>query len=151
MLEVSFLLYSGSYFLNPTAYHFSPARLCSDIAEDGGITLASLVSYNPWVGDATQCDTQIYSGLNASDARPVCIGVGGSTTGGPTTTAPTQTSTSSTTATSTTASAVSPTQTGMPANCSKYHQAVDGDGCWAIANEYGITLDQFYAWNPAGE
>lgn len=24
-----------------------------------------------------------------------------------------------------------------------------GDGCWAISNDVGISLDDFYAWNPA--
>jgi len=40
------------------------------------------------------------------------------------------------------------TQIGIPAGCSKYHKAVKGDTCYDIANTYGITLDQFYAWNP---
>jgi hypothetical protein len=31
----------------------------------------------------------------------------------------------------------------------KYHKVVPGDNCWAIANQYGISLDQFYLWNPA--
>lgn len=31
----------------------------------------------------------------------------------------------------------------------KYHKVLSGDNCWAIANQYGISLDQFYSWNPA--
>ncbi|GFF59149.1 muramidase-2 [Aspergillus udagawae] len=42
-----------------------------------------------------------------------------------------------------------PVLSGTPANCNKYHKVVPGDNCWAIANQYGISLDQFYLWNPA--
>ncbi|KAH1597336.1 hypothetical protein KXX44_006126 [Aspergillus fumigatus] len=42
-----------------------------------------------------------------------------------------------------------PVLSGTPANCNKYHKVLSGDNCWAIANQYGISLDQFYSWNPA--
>ncbi|GMG23368.1 unnamed protein product [Aspergillus oryzae var. brunneus] len=42
-----------------------------------------------------------------------------------------------------------PHQTGIPANCNKWHYVVDGDECETIATKYGITLQQFYTWNPA--
>ncbi|EAW16202.1 putative LysM domain protein [Aspergillus fischeri NRRL 181] len=71
----------------------------------------------------------------------VCIGVAGSTT--TTTAAPT-----STTAT-TTANPHSPQQTGIAANCNKYYFVETGDGCSNIASTYGITLANFYSWNPA--
>lgn len=62
------------------------------------------------------------------------------------------TSTSSTAATTTTASAVTtptPTQTGMASGCTVFYEAKANDGCYDIAAAYGITLDQFYAWNLA--
>jgi hypothetical protein len=37
----------------------------------------------------------------------------------------------------------------MVSGCKTFYKAVSGDGCWAIANANGITLDQFLAWNPA--
>jgi hypothetical protein len=33
--------------------------------------------------------------------------------------------------------------------CKVFYYVVADDGCWAIANSYGILLDDFYAWNPA--
>ncbi|KAI4600099.1 hypothetical protein KJ359_001201 [Pestalotiopsis sp. 9143b] len=42
-----------------------------------------------------------------------------------------------------------PTQTGIAADCNKWYVAQDNDGCYDIAADNGITLDQFYAWNPA--
>ncbi|KAL2802202.1 hypothetical protein BJX63DRAFT_426247 [Aspergillus granulosus] len=57
----------------------------------------------------------------------------------------------SSTATSTTATVTGPTpqQTGIVANCNKYHLVESGDGCASIANAYGIPLSNFYTWNPA--
>ncbi|KAH8692484.1 hypothetical protein GQ44DRAFT_719839 [Phaeosphaeriaceae sp. PMI808] len=43
----------------------------------------------------------------------------------------------------------SPIQTGLVCGCTKFYRVISGDGCWAIANANGITLDDFYAWNPA--
>ncbi|CZR65826.1 uncharacterized protein PAC_15726 [Phialocephala subalpina] len=42
-----------------------------------------------------------------------------------------------------------PTQTGMVSSCTVFYEAKSSDGCYDIATAYGITLDQFYAWNPA--
>ncbi|KAF2121004.1 hypothetical protein BDV96DRAFT_641641 [Lophiotrema nucula] len=61
-------------------------------------------------------------------------------------------STKASSSTKTTASPVAtptPTQAGMVSGCKKFYKAISGDGCWAIANANGITLDQFVAWNPA--
>jgi hypothetical protein len=37
----------------------------------------------------------------------------------------------------------------MTENCNRFHLVEEGDGCWAIANDAGIALDDLYAWNPA--
>lgn len=37
----------------------------------------------------------------------------------------------------------------MTENCNKFYLVVRNDGCWAIANSNSISLDDFYAWNPA--
>jgi hypothetical protein len=42
-----------------------------------------------------------------------------------------------------------PTQSGAAPNCKKWYVAVAGDGCQSIAYKFGISLDQFYRWNPA--
>ncbi|KAJ5043210.1 LysM domain-containing protein [Bipolaris maydis] len=42
-----------------------------------------------------------------------------------------------------------PTHTGQPANCNKWDVVQTGDGCASMAKDNGITVDQFYSWNPA--
>ncbi|KAI0123660.1 muramidase [Xylariales sp. AK1849] len=65
------------------------------------------------------------------------------------TTTATATTTSSSTGTATGITTPTPTQTGMVSNCGNFYLVQSGDGCWAIANANGISLDDFYAWNPA--
>ncbi|KAJ6003520.1 hypothetical protein N7451_006067 [Penicillium sp. IBT 35674x] len=43
----------------------------------------------------------------------------------------------------------SPIQTGMTSTCDEFYLVVSGDTCAAIASSYSISLDDFYAWNPA--
>ncbi|KAH3465252.1 hypothetical protein KXV78_008818, partial [Aspergillus fumigatus] len=87
----------------------------------GNFTLSQFYQWNPAV--KTDC-----SGLQAGYF--VCIGVAGSTT-------------------TTTSNPHSPQQTGIAANCNKYYFVEIGDCCAAIASTYGITLADFYSWNPA--
>jgi len=42
----------------------------------------------------------------------------------------------------------SPAQPGIPSDCSEYYKASKGDDCSRVAGKFGISLDQFYAWNP---
>lgn len=42
-----------------------------------------------------------------------------------------------------------PTQSGMVDKCTGFYFVQTGDGCWDIANDNNIALDDFYAWNPA--
>ncbi|KAL3453555.1 hypothetical protein BJX65DRAFT_292598 [Aspergillus insuetus] len=58
-------------------------------------------------------------------------------------------STTTPTTTPTNPSIPGPTQSGSPSSCNQWHLVADGDSCWTITQEYGITLDQFYEWNPA--
>ncbi len=41
-----------------------------------------------------------------------------------------------------------PTFPNMAANCNAFHTVVSGDSCWDITVSYGLTLSQFYDWNP---
>jgi len=50
--------------------------------------------------------------------------------------------------TSTAPAMPSPTQLGLIETCQQFHLVQSGDGCWAIANQYGILLEDFYSWNP---
>ncbi|KAK3898439.1 hypothetical protein C8A05DRAFT_47255 [Staphylotrichum tortipilum] len=114
---------------------------CVSIASHFGITLDQFYAWNPAVGsDCTSLWLSTY----------VCVG----TLGQATVTTTTTTTASSMTASSTTTtgngiSTPTPTQTGMVRNCDSFHYVVSGDSCPSIASQYGISLAQFYAWNPA--
>ncbi|RPA93363.1 hypothetical protein L873DRAFT_1581791, partial [Choiromyces venosus 120613-1] len=43
----------------------------------------------------------------------------------------------------------SPTQGGSPSRCNKWYLVASGDTCAGIASSQGISLANFYAWNPA--
>jgi hypothetical protein len=36
---------------------------------------------------------------------------------------------------------------GIVSNCKKYHLIEDGESCWSIYTEAGITLAQLRKWN----
>ncbi|KAJ5964996.1 uncharacterized protein N7479_004872 [Penicillium vulpinum] len=120
----------------------SPDYTCADIVSDYGVTLADLQTWNTWLLD--DCDTALFSGLNFTDYRAICIGVGSTDV----TATSTATATSTGTSTQTTAS-IGPTQTGIVSGCQEFYTAVDGDSCSTIASGSGISLAEFYQWNPA--
>ncbi|DAA75949.1 TPA_exp: LysM domain-containing protein [Trichophyton benhamiae CBS 112371] len=69
----------------------------------------------------------------------------------PITTSDDPTSTSATPTTPTTSSKPSPgapTMTGQPSACNKWHTVTNGESCTVIPKTFGITLEQFLAWNP---
>jgi hypothetical protein len=109
---------------------------CGTIAANEGITLTEFYSWNPAVG--TNCEY-----LDLGDY--VCVDVIGVT--------PSQTSTETMIPTSTVLGDGIPTptpyQTGMVTNCDTFHLVVSGDECGDLATDYGISLTQFYNWNPA--
>ncbi|KAJ4152983.1 hypothetical protein LMH87_009498 [Akanthomyces muscarius] len=57
--------------------------------------------------------------------------------------------TTTTTSTPPAGATPSPIQDGMVANCNKFYKVVPGDGCYNLAHDQGISLDDFYKWNPA--
>ncbi|KAK3898700.1 hypothetical protein C8A05DRAFT_37699 [Staphylotrichum tortipilum] len=94
---------------------------CEELAENFSITEEQLLGYNTWIG----------------------------TTSGSTTTATTVTTlTSTSTSTAPPSASITP-MPNITAQCTKYYLVVEGDGCWAIANEHGISTEDFYTWNPA--
>ena len=42
-----------------------------------------------------------------------------------------------------------PFQASMVGNCTKFHLVVSGDTCSSIATAAGVSLSDFYTWNPA--
>jgi LysM repeat protein len=110
---------------------------CEAIATTNSITFEQFYSWNPAVG---QC-------ANLWPTYYVCVGMIGFTpTSKPTTASPT-----TTIKTTPTNGIVTPTPTQSPfiSNCNRFYQVKSGDGCEPIATANSISLDQFYAWNPA--
>ncbi|PLB44330.1 hypothetical protein P170DRAFT_503006 [Aspergillus steynii IBT 23096] len=102
----------------------------------GSFTLDQFYSWNPAV--KSDC-----SGLQSG--YYVCVGVVGS--GATTTTS--KKATTTTAPPKTTTDPHSPRQSGIASNCNSYYFVEAGDECGKIATKYGITLSNFYAWNPA--
>lgn len=109
---------------------------CTAIAKDNSIGLSQFYAWNPNI--ETGCVglwPEVY----------VCVSIVGhspaTTTAPPISTLkPTQTNGIET---------PTPTQDGMFNNCDAFHLVQDSDGCTNIAQRYGISLSQFYKWNPA--
>lgn len=100
---------------------------CDTIASDYGIGLADFYAWNPAVG--TSCNA-----LDVGDY--VCVDIIGVTP-------------SSTTSATDGITTPTPYQTGMASTCDAFYLVQSGDECGTIASDYGISLDNFYAWNPA--
>ncbi|KAL7621054.1 hypothetical protein AAE478_008366 [Parahypoxylon ruwenzoriense] len=120
---------------------------CETWASASDVTIAELMAWNPSLS-AENCVFQ--SGKSyciQKDETSTTTSDSGSSTPAPT--PPTETA-PSTTSTSTTSGAEppAPTQPGAITTCKVWHTVVSGDGCWAIAEEAGISLDDFYKWNP---
>ncbi|KAJ5313358.1 uncharacterized protein N7443_000242 [Penicillium atrosanguineum] len=107
-------------------YKVEDGNDCYDIAQEAGVALADLYSWNPALnGDCSGLQSGVF----------VCIGVSGYattiTTGTPVPVTPT------------------PTQTGMVSGCLRFYDVQSGEGCADIASEAGVAQTDFYNWNPA--
>lgn len=129
---------------------------CAGILIVFELTVDVLYAMNPSVGaDCTGMALGTYYCISTyPDGVPAGLyGDGGSaTSSGVTSTSATSTATSTSSTTTSTGGGVptpSPVQPGIASNCDDYYFVQSGDGCWAISNTYGISLDDFYAWNPA--
>ncbi|KAJ5135357.1 uncharacterized protein N7515_004635 [Penicillium bovifimosum] len=139
------------------ANSISSTDTCTALESFYGITTAQLVS---WKDDYCYAVVTSYGNFtldqfytwnpavknDCSGLQPgyyVCVGVSGSTA----TTTTSRTTTAAPTATTT--SAYSPQQSGIASNCDRYYFVESGNTCAVIAADYGITLSNFYAWNPA--
>ncbi|MCJ1468156.1 hypothetical protein MMC07_006784 [Pseudocyphellaria aurata] len=111
-------------------YRVTAGDGCQDIVDKyGTFSLNEFYTWNPAVG--TSCQS-LQAGYY------VCVGIPGTPTQRP---APTATPTPK---------GPLPSQSGIIADCTKYHQAVSGDSCASIVDEFGtFTLAQFQTWNPA--
>ncbi|KAI0443524.1 hypothetical protein F4803DRAFT_514520 [Xylaria telfairii] len=108
---------------------------CDDILITYDLTIAQFYAYNPEVGaDCSNLWPSYAYCIRDADYTPP-------DSPSSTTTAPPSTTTS--------AGPPGPTHSGQPANCNKWHVVVENDTCPSVEKEYGITAEQFFAWNPA--
>ncbi len=113
---------------NCNAFYFvNSGERCADIASKNGISLSQFYSWNPSAG--SDC-----SGLWAN--AYACVGIIGLTK-------PTTTTAGNGVATPT------PTQPSIVSNCNSFYFVKSGEGCADIASRNGISLSQFYSWNPS--
>lgn len=127
--------------INPNCdafYLVVPNDSCFDIAAAAGIPIASLYAWNPALG--TNC-----GGLWPD--YYICVSLIGQAP--PTTTTTTTTTRTTTTSAGNGIATPTPIQEGMPRNCDRSYRVVPNDSCFDIAAEAGISLPNFYAWNPA--
>ncbi|KAJ8131831.1 hypothetical protein O1611_g1793 [Lasiodiplodia mahajangana] len=117
-------------------YYVQDGDTCSVIAAMYGIPLAQFYAWNPAAGPT--CAT-----LGLHDY--VCVGTLDATGATTTTTA----STTTTTKPGNGISTPMPVQTGIASNCNRFYEVQSGDICDTIVAAYGISLQNFYAWNPA--
>ncbi|KAH9206636.1 hypothetical protein DL95DRAFT_315232 [Leptodontidium sp. 2 PMI_412] len=106
---------------------------CASIIATYGITLAQFILYNPIAGSATSCT--LLTGFD------FCVQINYGVT--------TISTTTTTTSTGNGISTPTPYQAGITTSCSSFYLVVSGDQCGTIATAAGISLDSFYAWNPA--
>ncbi|EFQ25778.1 uncharacterized protein GLRG_00922 [Colletotrichum graminicola M1.001] len=105
----------------------SSSDSCQSVADNAGISLAMFLEWNPAV---------------SADCTAYCThrqGQGISIT----------TSQSASTATTAKPTPPGPTHTGQPADGNKWDVVAEGNSCGSMAADNGITVNQFYAWNPA--
>ncbi|CAG8893422.1 unnamed protein product [Penicillium egyptiacum] len=106
-------------------YKVSSGDQCNTIATKHAISEAQLKSWNSLIDDkCTNLWLDYY----------VCVHVPGATT----TSAPQPTPEPS---------GPTPKIPGIVSNCKRFYLIKDGDSCWSINTDAGITLVQFRAWN----
>ncbi|OAL43793.1 hypothetical protein IQ07DRAFT_523494 [Pyrenochaeta sp. DS3sAY3a] len=143
---------------------------CGVWAIDAGVSIQDLIAWNPSLSAENcalkpgqsycirkckltlklfHCDLAKY-GLLSLPANIAENATSPSPSGGTTPTPTTPTPSSSIKPSSTNGGVPPPAQTqpGVNPSCKKWYVVVAGDGCWGIANSNGITLDDFYKWNP---
>ncbi|KAL4739532.1 hypothetical protein BDV11DRAFT_169947 [Aspergillus similis] len=119
-------------------YHVQSGDGCYNIAANNGIALDELYTWNPALnGDCSGLWPNYY----------ICVGVGTTTTS--TTTTTTTTTTTKTTTTTGAVETPTPTQEGMLSGCKSFYYVQNGDGCYDIAADNEVTLDNLYSWDPA--
>ncbi|KFY50521.1 hypothetical protein V495_00205 [Pseudogymnoascus sp. VKM F-4514 (FW-929)] len=123
---------------------------CASITTTYGITIAqfeAMLGWNPILGSSCQllsgfafCIETNFGGETSSSSATTLV-----TVSTPTTTTTTTTTTSPGNGIST----PTPYQAGMTVSCNSFRLIVTNDQCGSIATEAGVSLSDFYLWNPA--
>lgn len=113
---------------------------CAQICLNYEIAINEFVAANPSL-DKTTCDADLVGG-DAYCVEPLAGWQYANATE-PTATASASATVAAVTSTATPAGA----EPGTAAGCDVWYYVVENDTCYSIAQEFGITLDQFYAWN----
>lgn len=114
------------------------------------LSIAVFHKMNPSVGE--DCSKMALGTYYCLSTYPYGDGVGipdSESPTNPTKTSATKTTSSSTKTTGTGVVTPSPIQTGMTKSCDKFYKVVKDDGCYDIAQDNKIALEDFYACNPA--
>ncbi|KAF3002842.1 hypothetical protein E8E14_007637 [Neopestalotiopsis sp. 37M] len=130
----------------------SRSDTCDSIVSRSGVALADFKVWNPAVGDACDglepdfyvCISGVLDNSTSTIVPTTTTAVSSTTTA-----VPTITTSASTTTNGGVVATPTPIQDGMVSGCKEFYLVQPGDGCWAIANDQGIALSDFYLWNPA--
>lgn len=109
---------------------------CQSVADGAGISLNQFFDWNPAV--SKDCVDNFWLG------QAYCVGISGDGDDPPPVTTTTTTSAGEPDPTP-----PGPTHTGQPSNCNKWDIVEEGDSCASLAADNGISVDQFFNWNPA--
>lgn len=138
---------------------------CASLADDNSLTLAKLVSINPWL-QGGDCDTALFANLQDMYWRGVCIGMNataptGSATSPPATASPTKTESSASVGMCSPTNhaggevladeITGPTQSGVASDCQQFYTVQSGDSCSSIEGMFAISFADLYKWNPSSK
>lgn len=130
------------------SYHLvASGDTCGAITSDAGIALTDFYSWNPAVG--TDCANLDIGDYVCIKILGYGISVSAVSTARPTSSKAVSTSATSSTSTGNGITTPTPIQTGMISTCDSFYLVVSGDSCSDLATSQGISLTNFYAWNPA--
>ena len=109
---------------------------CEQLSAAWGVTIATFTTWNP----------SLANGCKFVVGNSYCIE---KNYGLPDPEPTTSTSSAAPTTTGNGVATPKPVSDGMTKTCSKFHAVIKGDGCASILQQYGISFDQLFSWNPA--
>ncbi|KAK8116045.1 LysM domain protein [Apiospora sp. TS-2023a] len=117
---------------------------CDSVADNWGLSTDDFAALNPGVNCPTLAIGHRYCVLGSVSSAPTTTAANPPAP----TKAPTKTDVETRPTTTAAAGHHSPSQPGLAENCDKFHLVESSDSCYSLAQSNGISLDQFYKWNP---